>query len=110
MAHRSFILLLALLATTFNGALAQDSDTSQHVRKVVHMVTPAYPDLARRLQISGTVKLWAKVAPNGSVKTIEPVGGNPVLIKSAQDAVGDWKYAPASAETRELIELHFTAR
>jgi len=66
----------------------------------VQQVAPVYPDLAKRMQISGVVKLRAAIAPNGSVKWIEPVGGNPVLLKAAQEAVANWKYAPAPDETR----------
>jgi len=50
--------------------------------KLSGSVTSAYPDLAKPLRISGVVKLRATVAPNGSVKLIKPVGGNPVLIKA----------------------------
>jgi len=74
------------------------------------MVNPVYPDLARRLQMSGVVKLRATVAADGSVKSIETVGGHPILIKAAQDAVTKWKFAPAPAETRELIEINFKAQ
>jgi len=109
MGRRFIIVLVALLAIAVSSvAPAQDSGTSPHPRKVVRMVTPVYPDLARRLNMFGAVKVWATVAPNGSVKSIEPIGGHPVLIRAAQDAVENWKYAPAPAETRELIELHFT--
>jgi TonB family protein len=101
------IVVLLLLLTAATAASAQDSDTSQQAREVVRRVAPIYPDLARRLQISGIVKLRATIAPNGSVKLIEPVGGNPVLMKAAQDAVANWKYAPSPDETRELIELRF---
>jgi len=38
------------------------------------------------------------------------MGGSPVLIQSASDAVSKWKFAPASAESKELIELHFDPR
>jgi TonB family protein len=107
MSLRLILVFLVLLPVTFRAASAQDSDTSRQAREVVRRVPPAYPDLARRLQISGIVRLRATVAPNGSVRFIEPVGGNPVLIKAAQDAVANWKYAPAPDETRELIELHF---
>ena len=74
------------------------------------MVSPAYPDLARRLQMSGVVKLSATVAPDGSVKSTKPVGGHPVLVNAAQDAVRNWKFTPAPDETRELIELRFSPR
>jgi membrane protein involved in colicin uptake len=56
------------------------------------------------------VKLRATIAPNGSVKSIESVGGNPLLIKAAHEAVKKWRYAPAADETRESIELRFDTR
>ena len=107
--RRLIAVLLVLLATEASSAFAQDSDTSHQAREVVRKVAPIYPDLARRLQISGVVKLQVTIAPNGSVKLIEPVGGSPVLIRAAQEAVGNWRYAAAPNETRELIELHFNA-
>jgi TonB family protein len=108
MGHR-FILFLSLLALAASAASAQESDTSLPARKIVHQVAPVYPDLAKRIGISGIVRLRATIAPNGSVKLIEPVGGNPVLIKAAQEAVENWKYAPAPHETLQLIELRFNA-
>jgi TonB family protein len=110
MGRRLIIFLLALLTVAASAAPAQEPDTSQHGRKVVRMVTPVYPELARRLQISGVVKLQATVAPDGTVKSIEPVGGHPLLIRAAQDAVTKWKFVPAPAETQELIELNFKTR
>ncbi|MGA7926086.1 MAG: energy transducer TonB [Candidatus Sulfotelmatobacter sp.] len=109
MGHR-LILFLVLLALAASAAPAQDSDSSLHAREVVYRVAPVYPDLAKRLRISGAVKLLATIAPNGTVRLIEPVGGNPVLLKAAQDAVTNWKFAPAPNQTRELIELRFDKR
>ena len=108
MVHRFILVLLLLL--TGASAPAQDSETSQLERRVVLKVNPVYPDLARRMHISGVVKLRATIAPNGSVKLVVPVGGNPVLIKAAQDAVTNWKFVPAPDETREVVELRFDAR
>ena len=100
-----FCLVLLLVATS--SASAQDSDPSQQTRNVERRVAVVYPDLAKRTNIHGVVKLRATIAPDGSVKSIESVGGNPLLIKAAQEAVTKWKYAPAQHETRELIELRF---
>jgi TonB family protein len=110
MGRRLILFLLALLTVATDSACAQNSDTSQQTRNVERKVTPVYPDLAKRTHISGVVKLRATIAPNGLVTSIEPVGGNPVLIKAAQDALTKWKYAPAHEETRELIELRFDPR
>ena len=103
-----FVLILLVLLTVA-AAPAQDS-TPQQARKVLLRVNPLYPDLAKRLHLSGVVKVRATIAPNGSVKLVEPVGGNPVLLKAAQDAVSNWKFAPAPDETREVVELRFDTR
>ena len=106
---RFLVLVVALLGVAM-GAAAQNSAPPERERKVVRRVVPTYPDLARKLQISGVVKLNATIAPNGSVKSMKVVGGNPVLIQAAEEAVGNWKFAPASEETHELIELRFGPR
>ncbi len=105
--RRPTTVFLVLLLAADSPAFAQDSDPSHQAREVVHKVAPVYPDLARRLQISGVVKLRATVAPNGSVKLIEPLGGHRVLMKAAQEAITNWKYAPTPDETREVIEVRF---
>jgi TonB family protein len=66
-----------------------------------------YPEIAKRMNLSGTVKVLATVAPDGTVKSVQPMGGSPVLIQAAQDAVYKWKFAAGSGETKEPIELHF---
>ncbi|MGB9074955.1 MAG: energy transducer TonB [Terriglobales bacterium] len=109
MGRRVAILFMAVLGVVM-GAAAQNSAPPERERKVVRRVVPTYPDLARKLQISGVVKLNATVAPNGSVKSMKVVGGNPVLIQAAEEAVGNWKFAPAAEETHELIELRFGPR
>jgi TonB family protein len=59
------------------------------------------------MQIHGTVRVNVVIAPNGKVKLTQVVGGNPVLIKAAVDAIDKWRWAPASQETKELIQLDF---
>lgn len=101
------LILLSLLALSV-ASVAQDMDVPEHGRKVTSRVMPNYPELARQMRISGTVRLVAVVAPNGTVKMTEPVGGSPVLLKAAEDAVMKWKYAAGTGESKELIELHFS--
>ena len=62
------------------------------------------------MNLAGTVKVLAIVAPDGTVKSVQPMGGSPVLIQAAQDAVYKWKFAPASAESKEPLELRFDAQ
>jgi TonB family protein len=99
-----FVILCAMGVFANLAALAQQPDG---LRKVQDRVLPHYPELARALNLTGTVKLAVTVAPNGSVKSVRAVGGNPVLLKAAQDAVYKWKWAPAPQESQELVDLRF---
>ena len=114
MHRRAAVPLLALLlgAVAFSPsmALAQDSSAQEQPetkRKVVNKVVPVYPELARKMQIRGIVRVEVVIAPSGKVKMTHVIGGNPVLAQSAVDAIGQWKWTPAPQETQELVELSF---
>jgi TonB family protein len=101
----------ALLLLFWTAALAPASfgqqDQTEANRKIVNRVTPQYPEIARTMNLRGSVKAEAVVAPNGVVKTVEVKGGHPVLVRAAQSAILKWKWAPATHETREPIEVRF---
>lgn len=105
---RGLLILVFLFTCCFGlpgSARGQSSDES--ARKLIRKVDPTYPETTRRMHIAGTVKVYAVVAPDGNVKAVEPVGGSPLLVQASVDAIKRWKYTPAAAETKELIELHF---
>ena len=90
--------------------LAQAQDASADVkehggRKVKTSVKPAYPDLARQLHITGTVRLEATVAADGKVRDTRVLGGSPLLAQEATTAVKKWKYEDAPKETVETVEI-----
>jgi TonB family protein len=99
----------ALLAgvTAFVPVKTQAQEAGEGSRKVLVQTPATYPTLARSMNIRGTVKLQAHVAPNGTVKSIDVVGGHPLLTQSAVTAVGHWKFEPGSKETKESIEIKF---
>lgn len=103
------ILILAFItAIGSKQANAQNSLVSSSAnRKISERVAPAYPDLAKKMHVHGIVKVEAVVRPNGSVKSTRILGGNPVLLEAAQDAVGKWKFEPAQNETTEVVQLSF---
>ena len=70
---------------------------------------PAYPELAKRMNVAGAVKVEVVVAPNGPVKSAKALGGHPLLIDAALAAAKNSKYEPASEETKELITYNFNA-
>lgn len=104
MQRRALILTVVLISLTLTAANAQ---TVASERKVASRVTAVYPELAKKMHIHGTVRVEAIVRPNGTVKSTRVLGGNPVLVDAAQDAVSHWKFEPAQAETTEVVQLVF---
>lgn len=101
------ILGLCCMFSFFAAAALPQQEQTDAPRKVVSQVTPAYPSLARTMNITGSVRLEAVVASNGKVKAIEVKGGHPVLAQAAVDAIEKWRWEPASHETRETVEVKF---
>ena len=68
-------------------------------------VEPVYPDLARANRIHGTVKVRLIITRDGRVKSAEPLGGHPVLVEAALNAIEKWKYEPAATESTVTVEF-----
>lgn len=97
-----------LAALTLSPVTAQTVPQPAHAeRKVASRVAPVYPELAKKMHIRGTVKIEAVVRSNGQVKSTRVLGGNPVLVDAAADAVGKWKFEAAPSETTEIVQLTF---
>ena len=94
----------SIAISPFTASAQQGTDIS---RKVKTRVSPVYPDIARRMNISGVVRLSVVVAPNGAVKNVKPIGGHPVWVNAAEDAVKKWKFESASEESSGVVELTF---
>lgn len=98
-ASRTF-LSMALTLTAANLS-AQES------RKVLSNPAPVYPEIARKLLLTGAVKVQIVIAPDGKIKSTQVIGGHPLLVKAVEDALKGWKYAPASTETSTQLEFNF---
>jgi len=103
----AIVIALSLGVIVFSPAFSIAQEQPETTRKIVTRVVPVYPELANRMQIRGTVRVEAVVAPNGKVKFTQVIGGSPVLVKAAVDAIEKWKWGPAPQETKEIIELNF---
>lgn len=98
----------AIFAASMSSfAQEEKAEKPETERKVVSRVTPSYPDIARSMHLSGVVKVEAVVGSNGTVKSVAIKGGHPVLVQAAANAVSKWRWAPASHETKEPIEVRF---
>jgi TonB family protein len=106
---------MAVLALLLGGALAvpttlcaQNVTAEASTRKVRSKVVPAYPDLARQTHITGKVKLEANVSADGRVLGVKVVGGSPVLVSAATEALNKWRFEAGTNETTETIEFAFS--
>ena len=114
MSQRTATVLLAVLTLAVTAGPihvgAQQTQNDDIVRLAKSKVQPLYPELARKMNIAGTVKIEVVVAPNGSVKYARVVGGHPVLAGAALDAAKKWRFEPASAESSGVIDFKFEPR
>jgi TonB family protein len=103
---RLLLLSMPLLLMSSARALTPSSVPTSD-RKIAARVPPVYPDLAKRMHIHGVVRVEAVVKPNGAVKSTRVLGGNPVLVDAALNAVSKWKFDAAQAETTEIVQVTF---
>ncbi len=101
------IIGLLVFVAAFGATVNAQEEAITSARKIVSRVIPVYPELARRMNLEGSVKLLVIVAPNGTVKSIQAVGGSPVLLKAAENSVYKFRWAPAKDESKELVEMKF---
>ena len=102
--RKSYLVALFLGVFLSCAAAAQAPDSG---RKILKKVTPQYPAILRTKGIGGIVRLKVIIKPDGSVRDTEVLGGNPILAESAEKAVLQWKFAPASSETNMEISVVF---
>ena len=88
-------------------ALAQQSSTDEGKRKIKTKVNPQLSDLARKMNVSGKVKIEVVIANDGHVKSSKAIGGHPLLVQSCMDALREWKFEPAPEETTQVVEFDF---
>src|SRR5579863_7837563 len=106
------LLSLAIMISMPSKIFAQDKSSTGAAkaagsRRVKNSVEPEYPDLARKMRITGTVRISATVAPDGRVRETKVLGGSPLLSVEAENAVKRWRFEDGPKETVEIIEIVF---
>jgi len=99
-----FFSCLALAALALACVVPLQANSERAVRQ---RVAPVYPELAKRMKVSGTVKIAATVAPDGSVSATKVVSGNHMLSGAAEDAVHKWKFVPGDGEATVEVDVNF---
>jgi TonB family protein len=104
------LLTLSLMVGAGKVGAQQQLQSEEIVRRAKSKVQPIYPELARKMNIAGTVKIEVVVTPNGTVRDARVVGGHPVLANAALDAAKKWRFEPAPAESTGIIDFKFEPR
>ncbi len=100
-------LLLCCLFLYPSVANAADPASATGHRAIVNRVPPVYPELARRMHVSGTVILRVIIRPDGTVSETHIESGHPLLVGAAQEAVARWRFSPAPEPTTMNIDIVF---
>jgi len=103
-------LVLAGSAVLPQKAFAQDNSSDSGKRRVRTRVVPDYPALAKQMNVTGKVKIEATIAADGHVISTKVVGGSPLLVNAALDALKKWRFEPAAKDTTEVIEFEFNGQ
>jgi TonB family protein len=98
----SFLISSLLMAIGSGAAFAED------VRAARVKPQPVYPEIARRMHLTGVVKIEVTISPSGSVTQKKLVGGNPVLARSCMDALSGWRFEPGQHEDKQIVEFRFS--
>jgi TonB family protein len=93
--------VLALIVAAVSPARAADD------RAVKSRVAPVYPEIAKRMKITGEVKVEATVDPEGKVMEAKAVSGNRVLTPAAEEAVRRWRFEPGASQSMVSVEVNF---
>ena len=76
---------------------------------LIRRVEPVYPALPKQIHKEGRVELRAIIATDGTIQSLEIVGGDPMFFQSALDAVSQWRYRPTILNGQPVeIDTHIT--
>ncbi len=101
------VMFLSTSASLAPSVLAQEASTDTVKRKVKTRVVPDFPPLAKQMNVTGKVKIEVTISADGRVTSTKVVGGSPLLVGSALDAIKRWRFEAAPKETNEIIEFNF---
>ena len=104
--RRTGMRLLQAAALALALAVAMPARAADE-RAVKSRVAPLYPEIAKRMKITGVVEIEAMVNPDGKVTDVKTLSGNHMLSIAAEDAVRKWRFVPASGQTTVDVSINF---
>jgi TonB family protein len=92
---------LALIVALTMPASAADA------RAIKSRTPPVYPEIAKRMRVSGTVRLTVTVDAGGKVTDVQPISGNGMLSIAAEEAVRKWRFEPGDGNSTVEVTVNF---
>jgi TonB family protein len=105
--RKAALRLLQASALVLVVVLAIPARAGAEDRAIKVRVAPIYPEIARRMKISGAVDVEATVDAAGNVSDAKTTGGNRILAPAAEDAVRKWKFASGAGASKVKVEIDF---
>jgi len=89
------------------GIAQETSSIGASKRKARNQVVPIYPPIAKQMHLTGKVKIETTIAADGRVVNTRVIGGSPLLVDAAIDAIKRWRFEPGPKDTTETFEFDF---
>ena len=100
-------LLVITLTLSFAVLACLPASATDEERRPTSRVAPQYPELAKKMKVTGAVRLEITIASDGTVRFVRALGGHPLLVEAATAAVKKWRYKPAIGESITVVQFHF---
>jgi len=80
---------------------------------LISKMQPQYPAIAKTAGVQGEVVLQAVVSREGTIENLKVLSGHPLLVRSAIEAVSQWRYRPyylngEAIEVETQVRINFT--
>jgi TonB family protein len=101
--HRLMLLFVVLFFILSLGSFAGTGLVGSS--DVVSRVAPAYPEIAKKMGITGIVEVLIQVDDQGKVTKAAAQTGPAMLRASAEAAVMQWKFKPSAGEGKVAVNF-----
>lgn len=95
---------LFVVAALASNAIAQNVAAKVTISK---LSAPTYPRAALAARIAGVVELNLAVRPDGSVASVTPIGGNPILQSAAMESAQKTQFDCRACQELTPYEMTF---
>jgi len=102
---KTLVLALAMSSGLFGQA--KEVPQAEALASATSKPAPPYPSVARQFRVEGTVEVKVTIGEGGTVEKAEPVAGNPILTRSAIEAVKSWKFRSFGRPVQTILSFNF---